>query len=580
MTQEQKLSALRSWMRKRKIDAVMIPRGDIFQGEEVPPSEERLKFISGFTGSAGMAVVTLNHGAVFSDGRYSLQMANDVGDDWTCHTLPEDKPSDWLGAHLSEGVLGIDGTLITLAGWRALEESLPSGMSLMALEDNPIDAIWQDRPAPPAQSAWTYPDAYAGQSREDKVKSVTDEMAETDHLLIAGPDQLCWLLNIRGSDLETTPFYRAFASLSKSGEVTIFTEQNRLLDIDQSYLQVRDEGDLLPYLKSLGDAKISMDPASCPYALAEILGDRAVESPSPITLMKARKNETEVEGFRASHKRDAVAMVRFLCWLDKNVGSGIRESAVGDILLQLRSEAEDFICPSFATICGSGAHSAIIHYRAVAGADKEIESDTLCLIDSGGHYLDATTDITRTVAVGAPSDAMRHDFTHVLRGHIALDLAIFPRGTTGVHLDTIARVPLWGAGMDYPHGTGHGVGCCLGVHEGPANISKRGHVVIEEGMVLSNEPGFYLEGEYGIRIENLVIVRRHPDWEDYLHLEHVTLVPLDKRLIAWDLLDEGERSWVNTYHQEVRDKIGEDVAALGDEEVWAWFDEATRPMIS
>lgn len=575
------LEALRLWMAKRKLDAVLIPRGDAYQGEEVPESESRLHYISGFTGSAGLAVITQNKAALFSDGRYTLQMAAEVGAGWTTHTQPEETVSAWLKDNVQAGSVGVDGYLLTLSGWRQMTKSLPDTMELKALNDNPIDAIWDDRPPPPQAPAWTYPDHYAGRIRSDKIKDTCTDLASTkaaDMMLITGPDQLCWLLNIRGDELDFTPFYRAFAVLSSSGEVTIFTDAGRLADINHDHLIIKPESDLPTFLAELKDVTVSIDPGTCPYALIRLLGDKAVEEQSPITALKARKNRTEIEGFRSAHRRDAVAMVRFLCWLDDKAGKGLREYDAGEALHSFRREVDEFISPSFGTICGSGPNGAIVHYRAKEGNDAEIASDTLCLIDSGGQYLDATTDITRTVIMGQADDAMRADFTHVLKAHIALDQAIFPKGTTGMQLDALTRSPMWAAGMDFAHGTGHGVGCCLGVHEGPANISKRGHVAIEEGMVLSNEPGYYITGAYGIRIENLIIAQAHPSFDDHLYFEHVTLVPIDRRLIDTSLLTADEQQWVNHYHLEVREKIGADIAALGDETVAAWFDAATRPL--
>jgi Xaa-Pro aminopeptidase len=578
MAADEKLTALRLWMADRDLDAVMIPRGDVFQGEEVPPSEDRLRFISGFTGSAGVAVITADHAALFSDGRYTLQMAAQVGDGWTCHTQPEESVSSWMADHMPSGSVGVDGQLITLARWRYLEKSLPEKVKLESLSENPIDEIWADRPEALSVPAWTYPEVYAGQSREDKIEAVLKCLDGAEHLFISGPDQLCWLLNIRGSELAFTPFYRAFGCLDHNGQVTLFTDTARLNDVDHARLTIMAEDDMLSYLAGLKKVKISIDPDTCPYALADSLGKKAVESTSPIIGLKARKNKTEIDGFRAAHCRDAVAMIRFLVWLDETARQGLREVDACEKLLHFRQQVKDFISPSFATICGSGANSAIVHYRAMHGEDAEIATNTLCLIDSGGQYLDATTDITRTVVVGVPSQKMKHDFTHVLKAHIALDQMVFPKGTTGAQLDAITRAPLWAAGMDFDHGTGHGVGCCLGVHEGPVNISKRGKVPIEEGMFLSNEPGYYIEGEYGIRIENLIMARAHPELKDHLYFERVTMVPIDRRLIDPFLLTSTELAWINNYHHEVQTKVGEGIAALDDDKVSAWFDAAIKPI--
>lgn len=583
-----RLKQLRDGLTHQKIDAVLIPRGDSFQGEEVPLKDNRLHYISGFTGSAGLAIVAMDKAALFSDGRYTLQMSAQTSSDWSCHTMPEETVMDWLTTNMAGGVLGVDPWLITLGSWRQYEKNFrDKAFTLKTVDQNPIDTIWADQPTPPKAKAWDYPDQYAGQSRADKIKALQAELKSSgaDHMLITGPDQLNWLLNIRGNDLDHTPVFLAFALLEKTGLedegiVTVFGDAERLSEIDQSHVKIIPADDMTDYLVRFEGKKIAIDPSTCPYVLASLLDGKTTELESPITHLKAKKNQVEISGFRQAHQRDAVAMVRFLSWLDRHAGDGLREVEAGEKLHQFRDDVDMFICPSFASICGSGSNGAIVHYRAETGKDSVIARDTLFLVDSGGQYHDATTDITRTVIIGTPTDAMKHDFTHVLKGHIALDQAVFPEGTTGVQLDAITRAPLWAAGMDYAHGTGHGVGCCLNVHEGPANFSKRGIVAIKQGMVLSNEPGFYIEGQYGIRIENLIIAHADDQAKDdgkegYLSFEHVTLVPIDKRLIDPRYLTEDERAWVDAYHAEVFDKIGPSIDALGDAEVSAWFKDAT-----
>lgn len=574
-----RLDQLREELARCGADAVLIPRGDRFQGEEVPASEDRLAYISGFTGSAGVAVVTKDQAALFSDGRYTLQMAAETTSDWTCHTMPEETVTAWLKANLTAGALAIDPWLMTLSSWRQFQKGFAdSGLSLMKLNHNLVDAIWPQRPPPPAQPAWDYPAAYQGQSRAEKIAATLAQLKDSGarHMLITGPDQLNWLLNIRGNDLPHSPLFLAFGLLCDDGTVEVFADADRLTAIDNSGLIIIPPSDMLDHLAALSRLTIAIDPATCPYVLAQLLDGQTVEADSIITALKARKNPVEVAGVHHAHERDAVAMVRMLAWLDRT--PGLREVDVAEKLLELRGQVDGFISASFATICGSGPNGAIVHYRAEEGKDSAILTDTLCLIDSGGQYLDATTDITRTVAIGTPSDQMRHDFTHVLKAHIALDRAVFPQGTTGAQLDAITRAPLWAAGMDFAHGTGHGVGCCLNVHEGPANISKRGTVAIEPGMVLSNEPGHYIEGGYGIRIENLIIARPEDGWEGSLGFDHVTLVPMDRRLIDSRYLTAEEHDWVNRYHTRVGQVIRPWIADLGEDDVLAWFDAAIAPI--
>lgn len=578
-----RLTALRNEMLNRNIDVLFVPRGDAFQGEEVPASEDRLHYISGFSGSAGTAIITNDQAALFSDGRYTIQMQAETSDEWSCHTVPDVNMLAWMKDHLPAGNLGIDPWLLSLGQWRDFTKKFAdTAFSLSILDGNLIDAIWPDRPSPPHQPAWDYPLQYSGKSRQDKIDDVAAHLKEmgADQILITGPDQLNWLLNIRGNDIDHSPLFLSFALMNIAGEVTIFAEADRLNAIDHAGITAVSPMDMLDHLASLRHTKIAIDPATCPYVLAKILDGNTVEAASIITTLKAEKNETEVAGFHAAHQRDAVAMVRFLAWLDAAPKDSLREAEAADQLLAFRAEVDGFISTSFATICGSGANGAIVHYRAEPGKDAVIKDGTLCLIDSGGQYLDATTDITRTVAVGTPTDQMRHDFSHVLKAHIALDRAIFPEGTTGVQLDAITRAPLWAAGMDYAHGTGHGVGCCSNVHEGPQNISKRGMVPIKAGMVTSNEPGYYIEGQYGIRIENLVVAvsASAEGDEGYLKFDHVTLVPMDKRLIDVAYLDDEEIAWVNDYHAKVQQKIKPLINQLGDEAVSAWFAEATRPI--
>lgn len=578
-----RLTALRDQMKTQGVDGLLIPRGDAFSGEEVPPSDDRLKYISGFSGSAGTAVVTATHAALFSDGRYTLQMAAETNDDWSCHVQPETNMLQWMITTLEAGALGFDPWLVTASGYENLRSKFAdTAITLMPLDRNLIDDIWSDQPQPPQSMAWDFDPAVAGLSRQDKIANVLsawkDRHPKARHMVITAPDQLAWLANIRGHDLDHTPVILAFAVLNHDGSIIIFTDEDQFADCDQEGLVFMPKDHCLTHLAGLKAKEVMIDPASCPYAIARLLGDDTIKAESPITMMKAIKNEAEQQAIRAVHRRDGAAMVEFLCWFSaaSTAGTGLRETDVDAKLIALRGQDDLYISPSFSTICGSGGNGAIVHYRAQHGHDSEILKDTLCLIDSGGQYRDGTTDITRTVVVGTPSQAMRKDFTGVLKGHIALDQTIFPSDTTGVQLDAITRDPIWQAGMDYAHGTGHGVGCCLNVHEGPVSISKRSTRAVEQGMLLSNEPGYYIENEYGIRIENLILAQQSPTKEGYLCFDAVTLVPMDRHLIDVSLLEDLELDWVNAYHKRVWDEISPLLANKND--VLAWLKAATAPL--
>ena len=580
-----RLDLLREQIAEQQLDGFIIPRGDAFSGEEVPPCDDRLRYISGFSGSAGTAIVTPDQAVLFSDGRYTLQMKAETTDDWSCFVVPDHSMVNWLKENLSGQRLGFDPWLMTVSAEKSLREKLSScAINLIAVNQNPIDQIWVDQPSMPQSMVWDYNAEYAGMTRAQKVKAVMDELLKdlkdhahnNQHLLITAPDQLAWLANIRADDLDHTPVLLAFARLSPKGKIIIYGDQTRFSNCDRDQLAFKPADELLQDLSGLDQDTILYDPATCPVALKAVFNDMARPMESPISIMKARKNISEQRAIKSAHCRDGIAMARFLCWFDEHAQSGIREVDIADQLIHFRAMDDQFISSSFATICGSGGNGAIVHYRAEPGRDSAILNNTLCLIDSGGQYKEATTDITRTIAVGTPSPAMKKDFTIVLKGHIALDQAVFPEGTSGVQLDAITRAPLWQAGMDFAHGTGHGVGCCLNVHEGPVNISKRSTRAIEPGMLLSNEPGFYIENEYGIRIENLILSQASKTRPGFVEFDHVTLVPMDKNLIEVDLLTQDEIDWVNRYHQRVWNEISPDLA--DDPKTQSWLKQATSPL--
>ena len=555
-----RLTRLRTELAKQRLDGIIIGREDMFQGEEVPPGDERLAFISGFTGSAGFALITGYAAALFSEGRYSLQMVSQTDPTaWQCHTLPQYSLNDYLAQHPLDGLtIGIDPKLVTMTGYKHYADSIAKARGqLTALDDNPIDTIWLDQPAMPAPSAWRMDDAVAGQSVADKLQALADVLRQQNlrAALLSRVDAVNWLVNMRGGELPFTPVNLCFAFFDCVHGLTLLGDGNRLgpvVDFDIAVKPLADLPDLLALCD--GDA-VLIEPASLPQALSiEIAasGVKMVEGDCLVSPMKARKNQVEISGFQRAHHHDGVAMVKFLYWLSGINPTRYTESQIATRLEQFRSRQPEYLMPSFSSIAGSGPNGAIVHYRAVAGQDRTLSDGDILLLDSGGHYQTGTTDITRTLLIGdAPADGdVTYAFTHVLRGHIALAMTHFESGATGQQLDGIARAPLWAAGLQFAHGTGHGVGHLLSVHEGPASISKRGGVAIEVGMVLSNEPGYYLRDQYGIRLENLVVVR-HASEADFLCFETLTLCPFDRRLIRAELLSTIERKWLNDYHQKV-----------------------------
>lgn len=576
------LAALRQCLAAVGVDGMLIPRGDAFNGEEVPLADARLAFVSGFTGSAGLGIVTAGAAMLFSDGRYTLQMQNQKTAGWDCRTMPETLPEDWLLAHHHGATIGFDPMLMPVNAYRRLDKKLkPCGISLVPLDHNPVDAVWPDRPAAPATPAFSFDEDVAGMTRGDKIKAVLGHLDEAAgkprQMLITDPAALCWLLNIRARDLENTPFLLAFAILADDGVVDLYAEADRLAAVSPALLRCHPPSQLADDLAAC-QGRVHVDPATCPYGLFQAITAEVVEGENPVTLMKARKTAAERAAFEAVHHTDAVAMIRFLHWFDRTITERpIRETEVDDALIRFRGRSADFLCPSFATICGGGGNGAIVHYRALPGEDQAIPRDSLCLIDSGGQYRHATTDITRTIATGTPPRHMAEAFTHVLRAHIALATCRFPAATDGIQLDAITRAPLWQAGMDFAHGTGHGVGCCLSVHEGPASISKRSTRAIEPGMILSNEPGYYVAGEFGIRIENLVHVTEDEPGA-MLRLDTISLVPIDRRLIIPGLMAAAEIDWLNAYHRRIGDEIGPKIAATGEADLIAWLEAALAPI--
>jgi Xaa-Pro aminopeptidase len=553
-----RLSALRDQMTAHALDGFVVPRADAHQGEYVAPRDDRLAWLTGFTGSAGWCVALRHSAAVFVDSRYRVQVKAQVADVFDKVDWPETSLADWIGATLKTGRIGFDPWLLTVDQHRTLTTKLPD--MTLAPVNNLIDAIWPDQPAPPQGKVFVQPLELAGEAHEDKIARLAKGL-KAQAAVITLPDSLAWLLNIRGTDIPRNPVPHGFVVLHADATVTLYMDAVKLTDLGAHLgdtVTLRSPGDFLPDLAAL-NGPVQIDPATCPVAVADALGD-VTEAADPCLLPKARKNTAELNGTRAAHLRDALAMVRFLAWLDAQTPGSFTEI---DVVKQVEAErrATNALRDiSFETISGSGPNGAIVHYRVTEATDRTVGAGDLLLVDSGGQYVDGTTDITRTIAIGEVGAEETAAFTRVLRGMIALSHLRFPKGMAGRDIDMIARVALWEAGMDYGHGTGHGVGSYLSVHEGPQRIARTGTVPLEQGMILSNEPGFYREGAFGIRIENLIAVEPAPKLygqtvAEMLQFETLTWVPIDRRLVDADLLTAAERNWLNDYHRRVHDML-------------------------
>ena len=586
-----RVAALRGELKRRGLDGFVVPRADRQQNEYLPASEERLAWLTGFTGSAGAAVVLADRAALFADGRYSVQAATEVdGKIFSIEHLVEHPPEQWLEQNLGKGAkLGYDPWLHTSDQVEKLRKAAASaGAELVAVDSNPIDALWRDRPAPPAGAATLRELKLAGEAAPDKLKRIRVELKKirADALLVSDPQNVAWAFNIRGADVTHTPLALAFALIPQDGRPSLYIEaaklDNQVRHAIEKFSDVRMPEDLTRDLDKLNGKVVRLDQASASDALTRLLtdtGGKPQRGTDPIALLKATKNHAEIVGSRAAHKRDGVAMARFLTWFDKEASSGkLTEIDAVAALESFRRDTGALKDISFPTIAGAGPNGAIVHYRVTRSSNRRIGTNELFLIDSGAQYEDGTTDITRTVIVGEPSEEMRDRFTRVLKGHIAIATAVFPENTSGAQLDPLARTALWQAGLDFDHGTGHGVGSYLSVHEGPARISKLGTVALRRGMILSNEPGYYKTAAYGIRIENLVLVIAAPEpvgAEKPLNaFETLTLAPIDRRLIEMRMLTTKERVWLDSYHARVHEVIG----PLVDKPTRTWLTAATRSL--
>lgn len=593
-----RLKQLRVWMAKAKIDAVLVPRADEHQGEYVPASAERLRWLTGFSGSAGLAIATRKTAALFVDGRYLVQAKAETDTTaFDVSLIPRPRISEWLIDQLGKGcVIGFDPWLHTVSEIARLTAALESkGLKLKPLAKNPIDVLWgKQRPVPPRGLVIPHPEQLAGKAAGDKIadlqKTLKDEGQHAAVLTL--PDSICWLLNIRGSDVTHNPVVLAFAIVPATGKVELFIDAAKLDAAARAHLtpvaKIVAPAQLGARLKALRDAgkRVRLDPETAAAWFERTLGAKAiVRGSDPCIAPKAIKTTAELAGSRAAHVRDGAAVVQFLAWLDGATGTGATDTGAIDEITAVKA-LEDFRRQtgqlkdiSFATISGSGPNGAIVHYRVSEASNRVLQAGELFLIDSGGQYADGTTDITRTVAIGTPTTQMRTRYTAVLKGHVAIATARFPKGTRGVDLDPFARRALWDLGLDFDHGTGHGIGSYLSVHEGPQSISRAGQTVLQPGMLLSNEPGYYKESAYGIRIENVVLVTPPAAIaggdREMLGFETLTLAPYDRRLIDADALTTDEFDWINCYHARVYDAL----APLLDKDAAAWLRQATAALV-
>jgi Xaa-Pro aminopeptidase len=586
-----RLAAFREELHRRQLTGFVIPRADQQQNEYVAPSEERLAWLTGFTGSAGLAVVLANEAAVFVDGRYTLQAAQQVDTHaWAIASLVDPPPESWLAEHLgADDRLGYDPWLHTSAATERLAKACAKvGAELIPVETNPVDSIWTDRPAPPLGPVTIHGARFAGEAEADKLARIRVEMTKlgVDALVLSNSHAVAWTFNIRGADVSHTPLPLSYALVPKAGRPVVFIDSRKLSNVSRDHLErnaeVREPDALTSSLTEFAanGASIGLDSATAADALSRLItsaGGRPVRGNDPVALLKAVKNPTEIAGARSAHQRDAVALARFLAWIDREAPKGaLTEIDAVEALETFRRDTGALKDVSFPTISGTGPNGAIVHYRVTRKSNRRIAAGDLLLIDSGAQYEDGTTDVTRTIAIGQPTDEMRDRFTRVLRGHIAIARAVFPDGTTGAQLDALARQFLWQAGVDFEHGTGHGVGSYLSVHEGPARISKLGTTPLKRGMILSNEPGYYKRDAFGIRIENLVLVTEVEiaGAEKSMNgFETLTLAPIDRRLIDRSLSADEVR-WLNDYHARVRREVRPHL----DEATKVWLDAATEPL--
>lgn len=583
-----RLRALRDQLKRDRLDGFVVPLTDEHMSEYVGEYAQRLAWLTGFQGSAGTAVVMPEAAAIFTDGRYTLQVREQVdGQHWQFVGVPETKVSDWIADHAASGArIGYDPWLHTRQWATEAAKALGEvGATLVAVDTNPVDAVWPDRPSPSDARLAVQSDAASGKSSAAKRQEIADWLVEkkADAVVLSALDSIAWALNVRGGDVAHTPVALSYAIVSADGTADFYVAPDKMTDTVSQHLgnavRVHDRTAFAPALGRFAGKRIAADPDNAVAAIFDSLeagGATVLALRDPVVLAKAIKNDAEIAGHKAASVRDGAALSRFLRWVEETAPSGgITELDCVDKLLDFRRETGVLKDTSFDTISATGAHGASPHYHSTPESNAELKPGQLYLVDSGGQYEDGTTDVTRVIPIGEPTHEMKDRFTRVLKGNIALDTALFPAGTNGGQLDGFARRPLWEAGLDFAHGTGHGVGAYLSVHEGPARIAKPTYpgggpaVPLEPGMILSNEPGYYKAGEYGIRIETLVLVveRSVPGGDmPMLGFETLTFVPIERSLILPELLSAGEREWLNAYHAKVLEKIGPELG--GDDRAW------------
>lgn len=588
-----RLADLRAAMKKAGLDAWLVPRADLHQGEYVAPGDERLAWLTGFTGSAGFAAITADRAGVFVDGRYRVQVRKQTDDsafqpvDW-----PETRLAAWLRDALPQGgAVGFDPWLHTAKELGDLREALKDANIGFAAHDNLIDGIWQDRPGPPTAPVTAYPDDMAGRSSAEKRADLAETLRDAGHraAILTLPDSIAWLMNIRGADIPRNPVPHALAILHDDARVELFMHEAKLDDLPaachQGGASAHETAAFTAVLSDLS-SPVRVDAASAPLAIVTALEEANTDvaiAPDPCVLPKATKTDAEIAGTRAAHDRDGAALSELLAWVDAQAPGTISEIDVVTKLEEARRATGKLLDISFDTIAGSGPNGALAHYRVSETSNRTLQNGDLLVLDGGGQYLDGTTDITRTIPIGDIGEDERAAFTRVLQGMIAISRLRFPAGLAGRDIDAIARAPLWLADQDYAHGTGHGVGVYLCVHEGPQRIARTGEVPLAPGMIVSNEPGYYREGAFGIRIENLLVVQpadalpgTHPSDgpKERLMFETLSYVPIDRRLIARDMLSTGEIAWLDAYHAECRKRLAPRLGA----EAAAWVEGATAPL--
>ncbi|MBZ9896705.1 MULTISPECIES: aminopeptidase P family protein [unclassified Mesorhizobium] len=592
-----RVALLRQWLAENGLDGFVVPRADEHQGEYVADRSARLKWLTGFSGSAGVAIILRDRAFIFVDGRYTLQVRGEVDlGIFSIESLVDNPPANWLKDNLGKGArLGFDPWLHTIGEVKALRASAEkTGAVLVPLETNPIDIIWKDQPEPPVAPIELHPIGFAGELAKDKLARLAAAIGKegATHAVLTDPSSIAWAFNIRGGDVPHTPLALGFAVLAADGRHRLFMDSRKFSRQVAAYLtqlaEPHEPGEFEAAVVALAKsgAKIALDPvlaADRLRMLVEDNGGEVIAAPDPARIPRATKNQAEINGSRAAHRRDGAAVAKLLCWLDRQKPGSLDEIAVVTRLEETRRQTgEETQMPlrdvSFDTISGAGPNGAIMHYRVSRATSRKLQAGELFLLDSGAQYQDGTTDITRTVPIGQPTEEMRERFTLVLKGMIGISTLRFPAGTRGSEIDAVARMALWKHGCDFAHGTGHGVGSYLAVHEGPQRIARTGTEKLLEGMMLSNEPGYYKEGSYGIRIENLILVTpaEQIDGGDIaMHgFETLTLAPIDVRLVRSDLLTRDELHWLDTYHARVLAEIG----PMLDGETLAWLEKATAPL--